>query len=111
MACSSYGLTESALPRAHDERLPTRQGSLVGDAPALRLHPLVPKRGVAPWPADEFLMGAELGDAAVLKDGVAHVQAGAGIVADSDPDKEYMESINKAGAVVDALKKAQEMNK
>ena len=48
---------------------------------------------------------------AYKKNGKAFIRSGAGIVADSDPDKEYMESINKAGAVVDALKKAQEMNK
>ena len=48
---------------------------------------------------------------AYKKNGKVFMRSGAGIVADSDPDKEYMESINKAGAVVDALKKAQEMNK
>ena len=48
---------------------------------------------------------------AYKKNGKVFIRSGAGIVADSDPDKEYMESINKARAVVDALKKAQEMNK
>ena len=48
---------------------------------------------------------------AYKKNGKVFIRSGAGIVADSDPDKEYIESINKAGAVVDALKKAQEMNK
>ena len=48
---------------------------------------------------------------AYKKNGKVFIRSGAGIVADSNPDKEYMESINKAGAVVDALKKAQEMNK
>ena len=48
---------------------------------------------------------------AYKKNGKVFIRSGAGIVADSDPDKEYMESINKAGAVVDALKKAQEINK
>ena len=48
---------------------------------------------------------------AYKKNGKVFIRSGAGIVADSDPDKEYMESINKAGAVVDAMKKAQEMNK
>ena len=47
---------------------------------------------------------------AYKKNGKVFIRSGAGIVADSDPDKEYIESINKAGAVVDALKKAQEMN-
>ena len=48
---------------------------------------------------------------AYKKNGKVFIRSGAGIVADSNPDKEYMESINKAGAVVHALKKAQEMNK
>ena len=40
---------------------------------------------------------------AVLKDGKAYVQAGAGIVADSDPDSEYTETINKAKAMMKSL--------
>jgi anthranilate synthase component 1 len=40
---------------------------------------------------------------AVLKDGKAYVQAGAGIVADSDPDSEYTETINKAKAMMNSL--------
>jgi anthranilate synthase component 1 len=39
----------------------------------------------------------------VLKDGVAHVQAGAGIVADSVPELEYEESVNKARALLNAI--------
>jgi anthranilate synthase component 1 len=39
----------------------------------------------------------------VAKDGRAHIQAGAGIVADSVPAREYEESVNKARAVVKAL--------
>ena len=35
----------------------------------------------------------------VVKDGVAHVQAGGGTVADAKPDFEYRESVNKAKAV------------
>src|SRR4029079_19282889 len=34
----------------------------------------------------------------VVKDGVAHIQAGAGIVADSDPGYEYDETVGKATA-------------
>ena len=37
-----------------------------------------------------------------------HIQAGAGIVADSVPEKEYEESINKARAVVRAIERARE---
>lgn len=40
---------------------------------------------------------------AVLRDGIAHVQAGAGIVADSDPVSEYEECRNKAVAVLKAV--------
>ena len=40
---------------------------------------------------------------AVLKDGVAHVQAGAGVVADSVPESEYQETINKAAAALRAV--------
>ena len=40
---------------------------------------------------------------AVLRDGIAHVQAGAGIVADSDPVSEYEECRNKAMAVLKAV--------
>lgn len=37
------------------------------------------------------------------QDGLAHVQAGAGVVADSDPVREYRESLNKARAMLVAL--------
>jgi len=40
---------------------------------------------------------------AVLIDGVAYVQAGAGVVADSDPVMEHRECVNKSRAVVQAL--------
>ena len=39
----------------------------------------------------------------VAKDGCAYIQAGAGIVADSVPEKEYAETVNKARAVITAL--------
>ena len=42
----------------------------------------------------------------VIKDGVAHIQAGAGIVADSDPAREYEECVNKAGALLSAVSMA-----
>ena len=43
----------------------------------------------------------------VLKDGVAHVQAGAGIVADSVPELEYEETINKARGLLKAVELAE----
>ncbi|MDQ3811073.1 MAG: anthranilate synthase component I family protein, partial [Chloroflexota bacterium] len=45
----------------------------------------------------------------VLKDRVAHIQAGAGIVADSDPTTEYEETLNKAHAVLAAVAEAERM--
>ncbi len=44
---------------------------------------------------------------AVIRDGVAHVQAGGGIVADSDPDYELDESRNKARGVLVAIEAAE----
>ncbi len=44
---------------------------------------------------------------AVLKDGQIHVQAGAGIVADSDPDSEWQETQNKAKAMLRAAEMAE----
>lgn len=46
---------------------------------------------------------------AVLKDGNVFVQSGAGIVADSVPEKEYRETRNKARAVIEALKNSVEV--
>ncbi len=40
---------------------------------------------------------------ALIKDGMAHVQAGAGIVADSVPHLEYEETIHKAAAALRAV--------
>lgn len=45
---------------------------------------------------------------AYKKNGNVFVRSGAGIVADSDPEKEYEECINKARAVVNALQFAKE---
>ena len=45
---------------------------------------------------------------AYKKNGKVFVRSGAGIVADSVPEKEYQECINKAAAVVNALKSAEE---
>lgn len=47
---------------------------------------------------------------AVKKDNQVCVQAGAGIVADSIPETEYQECANKAGAVIDAIQRAGEVD-
>ncbi|RJQ38819.1 MAG: anthranilate synthase component I family protein [Nitrospiraceae bacterium] len=41
----------------------------------------------------------------VVENGFAYVQAGAGIVADSDPEKEYYESLKKAEALIKTLER------
>ncbi|HKL79693.1 MAG TPA: anthranilate synthase component I [Mobilitalea sp.] len=46
---------------------------------------------------------------AVKKDGKVYVQAGSGIVADSNPEKEYEESEHKARAVIEAIMMAGEV--
>jgi anthranilate synthase component 1 len=45
---------------------------------------------------------------AYKKNGKVFVRSGAGIVYDSVPEKEYEETLNKARAVINALKAAQE---
>ncbi len=47
---------------------------------------------------------------AYKKNGKVFVRSGAGIVADSVPEKEYQECINKAAAVINALKMAEEVD-
>ncbi len=42
----------------------------------------------------------------VIKDGEIYIQAGAGIVADSDPEREYQETVNKVKALVRAIEVA-----
>ena len=44
----------------------------------------------------------------VIKDSTAYLQVGAGIVADSDPQKEYYETLYKAQAMFKALQEADE---
>ena len=43
----------------------------------------------------------------VIKDGIAYIQAGGGIVADSIPEREYQESLSKAQALLTAIEKAE----
>jgi anthranilate synthase component I len=43
---------------------------------------------------------------AIIKDGIMHVQAGAGIVADSDPVSEHKECEAKSGALLAAAREA-----
>ena len=42
----------------------------------------------------------------VIKGTTAYIQAGAGIVADSDPAREYQETLNKAKALLKAVEQS-----
>ncbi|MCK5147970.1 anthranilate synthase component I family protein [bacterium] len=72
-----------------DELEPVRRGIYAGAV------------GFADWSGDLELSIAIR--TLVLKGNHGLLQAGAGIVADSDPDKEYDETINKARALLDAI--------
>ena len=43
----------------------------------------------------------------VIKDGIAYIQAGGGIVADSQPESEFLETLQKAGAGLRAIEEAE----
>jgi anthranilate synthase component 1 len=73
-----------------DELEPTRRGPYAGAV------------GYLGWGATTLDTAIAL-RSAILRGGRAHVQAGAGIVADSDPAREYEETENKARAVLQAL--------
>lgn len=90
----------------------------VSGAPKVRamqlLHKLEPERrgiysgavGYFDWRGN--MDGAIAIRSALIKDGVAHVNAGGGIVYDSQPALEYEESRNKAMSVLQAIKLAEE---
>jgi len=46
----------------------------------------------------------------VLKDGVAYIQAGGGVVYDSTPEAEYQETLQKAQAMVRAIQEAEDQS-
>jgi anthranilate synthase component 1 len=46
----------------------------------------------------------------IIKNGVAYIQAGSGIVADSIPQREYQESLSKAQALLTAIEQAEVAN-
>ncbi|MFM8927350.1 MAG: chorismate-binding protein [Rhodoluna sp.] len=46
---------------------------------------------------------------AFVRDGMAHIQSGAGIVLDSNPEAEYQETVNKSSAGISAICQANEL--
>jgi anthranilate synthase component 1 len=91
-------------------------GTLTG-APKVRAMQLIEeleptRRGVYGGIVGYFGFGGDLDTAitirtALLRDGIAYVQAGGGVVADSDPAAEEQETRNKAAAVLAAIAAAE----
>ncbi|MEX0786784.1 MAG: anthranilate synthase component I [Dehalococcoidia bacterium] len=104
---SSYDALRSCFP-----------AGTVSGAPKVRAMEIIAeleddRRGVYAGAAGYFDLSGNLDTAItlrtmVVKDGVAHVQAGGGIVYDSEPGREYEETENKARALLRAIERAEE---
>lgn len=73
------------------------------------------RRGVYAGVVGYFDFSGNLDTAIALRTAVvlgdtAYVQAGGGIVADSDADDEYLESVNKAAALLNAIRAAEALS-
>jgi anthranilate synthase component 1 len=110
---------EGELTQAHDALDALAAGfpaGTVSGAPKVRAMEIIDelekeKRGVYAGCVGYFSAAGEMDTCIVLrtaliKDGVMYVQAGAGIVADSDPKSEQQECINKARALFRAAEEA-----
>jgi anthranilate synthase component 1 len=102
---------------AYDVMPATFPAGTVSGAPKVRAMQLIyefekSKRGVYAGAIGYFGFDGQLDSCialrtVVLKDGTAYVQAGGGVVADSEPELEYQESVNKAMASFRAIERAQ----
>jgi anthranilate synthase component 1 len=104
---------------AYDVMRATFPAGTVSGAPKVRAMQLIyefekSKRGVYAGAVGYFGFDGQLDScialrSIVLKDGVAYVQAGGGVVADSVPELEFQESVNKAMATFRAIERAGQM--
>ncbi len=104
---------------AYDVMRATFPAGTVSGAPKVRAMQLIyqfekSKRGVYAGAVGYFGFDGQLDSCialrtVVLKDKIAYVQAGGGVVADSDPATEYQESVNKAMAIFRAIERAEEI--
>jgi anthranilate synthase component 1 len=102
---------------AFDALVATYPAGTLSGAPKVRAMEIIDelepvRRGVYGGIVGYFGFGGDLDTAitirtAMLRDGVAYVQAGGGIVADSDPAAEEQETRNKAAAVLAAIAAAE----
>jgi anthranilate synthase component 1 len=109
------GALEEDLDALHAYLASMNMGTLVG-APKIEAAKLLrryeaDKRGayggaVGFITSDGDMETAIIIRSAVVRDGTAHIRAGAGIVYDSDPMSEAVETSNKAGAVLRAIRLA-----
>ncbi|MFT5836542.1 MAG: anthranilate synthase component 1 [Candidatus Azotimanducaceae bacterium] len=106
--CTAYDLMRATFPA----------GTLSG-APKVRALQIIAEleqsqRGVYGGALGYFGFGGNLDSCiairtAVIKDGKIYIQSGAGIVADSVPENEFMETINKAKGMLKAVALAESM--
>ena len=106
--CSSLDALRSAFP-----------AGTVSGAPKIRAMELIAelepeRRGVYAGALGYVGFGGNLDMAITLRtivvaEGVAYVQAGAGVVADSRPEREYEETLEKAGAMFAAIRLAEDL--
>ena len=99
------GRPQGGLPGGHGERRP--QGARHADHRRARDRAPGPYAGAIGY----LSYGGDLDTCIcirtmIVKDGVAYLQAGAGIVADSDPGREYEETQSKAAALLRAIQLA-----
>jgi anthranilate synthase component I len=102
---------------AYDALAATFPAGTLSGAPKVRAMEIIDelepaRRGLYGGVVGYFGFGGDMDTAiairtALMRDGVAYVQAGAGIVADSDPRAEETESRNKAAAVLNAIAAAE----
>ncbi len=98
---------------AYDALVSTFPAGTLSGAPKIRAMELidemeVTRRGLYGGTVGYLDFGGDLDMAiairtAVIRDGVAYVQAGGGVVADSDPTSEHQESVDKSMAVLRAI--------
>jgi len=103
----------SAGKTAYDLMRATFPAGTVSGAPKVRAMQIISEleqsqRGPYAGAVGYFSYGGNLDSCitlrtALLKSGMAYVQAGGGIVADSDPKNEFNETVNKAKAMVTAI--------
>ena len=102
---------------AFDALVATVPAGTLSGAPKVRAMEIIEeleptRRGLYGGIVGYFGFGGDLDTAiairtALIRDGVAYVQAGGGIVADSDPAAEEQETRNKAAAVLTAIAAAE----